>query len=115
MEVLLDAGRLSGGGNRKILSLKGCLLARLGRTDAARNVLATLEATSRDRYMPPYAFALVYAGLGERELMFAALEKAYAAGDVHMIFLPVSEEWDSYRKDPRFISLVERCGFGGAH
>ena len=87
----------------------------MGRIDAAREVLATLETASRERYVPPYAMALVYAGLGEREAMFDALEKAYAVRDVHLIYLPVSSLWDPFRTDPRFVDLVARCGFGPSH
>ena len=93
------------------LSLKGYVLARLGRADAAREVLAALDAASRQRYMPPYAWALVHAGLGQRDAMFEALDRAYAVRDVHLIYLPVSAQWDPYRKDPRFIELLARCAF----
>jgi len=115
LQVLIDAGRLPGGGNSKVLSLKGYVLAKMGRPGAAREVLATLNDISRERYVPPYASALVYAGLGERDPMFDALEQAYAARDVHLIYLPVSEQWDPYRADPRFINLLSRCGFGSVH
>ena len=115
LEALADTARLPGGGNSKAVSLKGYVLGRMGRPDAAREVLATLDGISRNRYMPPYASALVYAGLGEREPMFDALEKAYAARDVHLIYLPVMWQWDPYRTDPRFIDLMARCGFGSAH
>ena len=69
----------------------------MGRPDAAREVLATMAAIARERCMPPYASALVYAGLGEREPMYAALEQAYAVRDVHLIYLPVHMQWDPYR------------------
>ena len=55
--------------------------------------------------------ALVHAGLGDREAVFAWLEKAYAARDVHLIYLPVDAKWDPYRSDPRFGALLARCGF----
>jgi len=55
--------------------------------------------------------ALVYAGLGDREATFRALEQAYAARDVHLIYLPVDLKWDPYRTDPRFVGLLTRCGF----
>ena len=115
LEALADAARLPGGGNSKIISLRGYVLAKMGRNDAAREVLATLETASHERYVPPYAMALVYAGLGEREAMFDALEKAYAVRDVHLIYLPVGVQWDPYRADPRFVDLVARCGFGASH
>jgi hypothetical protein len=63
------------------------------------------------RYVPPYASALEYAGLGEREAMFDFLEQASAARDVHLICLPVDAKWDPFRTDPRFIDLLARCGF----
>jgi hypothetical protein len=74
-------------------------------------VLKTLEAGARDRYVPPYAMALVHAGLGERDAVFEWLGKAYDARDVHLIYLPVDPKWDPYRADPRFGALVARCGF----
>jgi hypothetical protein len=55
--------------------------------------------------------ALVYAGLGEREAVFEWLDKAYAARDVHLIFLPVDPKWDPYRADARLEALLARCGF----
>ena len=39
------------------------------------------------------------------------LDKAYAARDVHLIFLPVDPKWDPYRGDSRFEALLARCGF----
>ncbi len=115
LEALADAARLPGGGNSKIVSLRGYVLARMGRAEAARKVLAALETAAHERYVPPYAMALVHAGLGERDAMFDALEKAYSARDVHLIYLPVEAKWDPYRADPRFVDLVARCGFGPSH
>jgi TolB-like protein/DNA-binding winged helix-turn-helix (wHTH) protein len=111
LEALENAIQLSGG-NSKALSLRGYILGRMGRREAARDVLNALEATSQERYMPPYAMALVHLGLDERDAAFASLEQAYAARDVHLIYLPVDAKWDAYRNDPRFIALLARCGFG---
>jgi hypothetical protein len=61
--------------------------------------------------VPPYAIALVHAGLGERDAVFEWLDRAYEARDVHLIFLPVDPKWDAYRADPRFGALLARCGF----
>ena len=83
----------------------------MGRREAARGVLESLEATSQQRYAPPYAMALLHLGLDERDAAFASLEQAYATRDVHLIYLPVDAKWDPYRNDPRFIALLTRCGF----
>jgi len=40
-------------------------------------MLEKLEATSKERYTPAFSFAVVYAGLGEKDQAFAWLEKAY--------------------------------------
>ena len=113
LEVIADAARLSGG-NSKAVSLQGYLLARAGRIGEAREVLRTLAALARERYVPPVAIALIHAGLGEREAVFEWLEQAYAVRDVHLMYLPVDAKWDPYREDPRFKSLLARCGFAGA-
>jgi TolB-like protein/DNA-binding winged helix-turn-helix (wHTH) protein/Flp pilus assembly protein TadD len=109
-EAFMNAARFSSG-NSKTMSFRGHLLAKRGRVHEAREVLRTLKAMSRERYVPPYAMALVHAGLGEREAAFAALDRAYEARDVHLIFLPVDPKWDPYRVDPRFGALIAHCGF----
>ena len=60
-DALNNAGRFSEL-NSKSLSFRGYLLAKLGRADEARDVLKTLAAVSRERYVPPYQMALVHAG-----------------------------------------------------
>ena len=110
LEALADAMRLSGG-NSKPTSLRGYLLARAGRVAEAREILRLLEARSKERYVPPYAFALVHAGLGDAASTFAWLDKAYADRDAHLMYLTVDAKWDPYRADPRFQALIARCGF----
>jgi hypothetical protein len=88
LAALTDAARFSGS-NSKATSLRGYLLARGGRTNQAREVLRRLESDSRERYVPPGAMALVYAGLGERDAVMEWLAKAYDARDAHLVYLPV--------------------------
>jgi cytochrome oxidase Cu insertion factor (SCO1/SenC/PrrC family) len=57
--------------------------------------------------------ALVHASLGDRESALTALDEAYTARDVHLVFLTVDPKWDDYRSEPRFKLLLERCGFVG--
>lgn len=92
-------------------AFRGHLLAKLGRTTEAREILRTLDGLPRERYVPPYAFALVHSGLGERDAALAALKRAYEARGVHLVFLPVDPKWDASRDHPRFRALVARCGF----
>ena len=113
LTALSKAEQLSGGRNSKALSSKGYSLAKAGRANEARDVLRTLETLARERYVPPYAMALVHAGLGERDAVFKWLDRAYDARDVHLVFLTVDPKWDPYRPDPRFQTLLQRCGFRG--
>ena len=110
LEALEKAEALSG--NSKMLSLRGYILATSGRTNEAEEVLRTLKSIARDRYVPPVAMALVYAGLGQRDSAFEWLEDAYQVRDVHLVFLAAGDpKWDALREDPRFRALVERCDF----
>ena len=52
LAALTDAARFSGG-NSKVSSLRGYLLAKTGRSNEAREVLRRLESDSRERYVPP--------------------------------------------------------------
>jgi tetratricopeptide (TPR) repeat protein len=107
----LDKAVQFSGGNSKAVSLRGYILAKTGRVAAAREVLRALEARSRERYVPPFATALVHTGLGDERAVFDALDRAYAARDVHLIYLPVDAKWDPYRRHPRFERLLTQCGF----
>jgi DNA-binding winged helix-turn-helix (wHTH) protein/Flp pilus assembly protein TadD len=110
LDALNNAGRFSGG-NSKVLSLRGYLFAKLGRTNEALQVLNTLEAIARDRYVPPYAMAQIHLGLGDRDLALEWLERAFDVRDVHLVLLPADPKWDSVRGDARFVALLKRCGF----
>jgi Flp pilus assembly protein TadD len=110
LDALSRGARLSGG-NSKPISVRGYVLARAGQRAAARDVLEALEDAARSTYVPPYAMALICAGLDDGDAMVAWLERAYAARDVHMVFLPVDPKWDAWREDRRFRGLLERCGF----
>lgn len=109
--VLQTAARLSGG-NSKPIGLRGYILAKRGQTGGAEDVLRTLEAIANERYVPPYAMALVHAGLGRPDLAFEWLERAYDALDVHLVFLAHDPKWDALRADPRCGAILGRCGFG---
>ena len=63
-------------------------------------MLRTLEGRSKEHHIPPYAFALVHAGLGNREGVFEWLGRAHAGRDVHLILLSVDAKWDPYGRIP---------------
>jgi TolB-like protein/DNA-binding winged helix-turn-helix (wHTH) protein/Tfp pilus assembly protein PilF len=108
-----DHGVRYSGGNFKSIAFRAHALAKMGRAEEARAEIATLEARSRERYVPPYVIALVYAGLEEYDAALDWLERALAARDIHLVFTTVDPRWDALRDDGRFQSLLARCQFFG--
>ncbi|HMG84108.1 MAG TPA: winged helix-turn-helix domain-containing protein [Terracidiphilus sp.] len=106
----LGRGGGVGGENSKVLSMRGYILAKTGRANEAREVLKTLEAMARERYIPPYAIAQVYTGLREDDQAFAWLERGVEEHDVHLAMLPTEPKWDALRGDRRFAEVLRRCG-----
>lgn len=111
LEALAEASRLSNG-NSKPVSLSAYTLATSGRVSEARDVLTSLEQPSLQRYVPPCAIALVYAGLNDDESVFEWLEKGLAVRDVHLIYVLVDPKWDRFRQDGRFQDLLRRSFAG---
>jgi len=109
LEALSRGGGV-GGENSKVISMRGYVLAKMGRVEDARQALKTLEALARQRYMPAYAIAQVYAGLGEYDEAFRWLDRAVDEHDVHLAMLPTEAKWDALRADRRFADVLGRCG-----
>jgi TolB-like protein/DNA-binding winged helix-turn-helix (wHTH) protein/tetratricopeptide (TPR) repeat protein len=107
----LDQAVKYAGGNFKPRAMRAYVLARMGRTEEAAAVLAELEASAGQQYVPPYMLALINAGLGREEEARQWLERGLAERDIHLGFLPVDPKWDAWRKQPWFVSLLERCQF----
>lgn len=109
LEALQQATPFSSG-NSKVIGLRGYLFARMGRVGEAQEVLRMLETAARERYVPPYASALVFAGLDEKQAALDWLERAFDVHDVHLVLLGVDPKWDALRGSRRFARLLERCG-----
>lgn len=97
--------------NSESIALVGYAQAKAGETEKARAVLDELLKLSRERYVPPYNFALIYNALGEGGKALDYLEKAFAEKDVRMVFLKVEPKWNNLRNEPRFIELMRRMNF----
>jgi TolB-like protein/DNA-binding winged helix-turn-helix (wHTH) protein/Tfp pilus assembly protein PilF len=83
-------------------------LATSGDRERALAIQHELEAEGRERYESPYHFALIAAGLGDREGMMRALERAFADRSGWMVFLPVEPEFGGVRQLPAFQQLLAR-------
>jgi TolB-like protein/Flp pilus assembly protein TadD len=84
-----------------------------GQTEEALKVLQELRIASTHTYVPPVAFAILYAGLGKIDDAFHWLEKAADQRDGLLIYLKVGSSFDNLRSDPRFSEILTRVGLQG--
>ncbi len=87
-------------------------LIALGKKDEAQAFLEDFKEKSSRRFVDPYTFAVIYAGLGEIDMAFEALEKAYQEQSLLLAdYVYVSPLFDNIRSDPRFKSLMKKLNF----
>lgn len=87
----------------------GYIYALSGKSEAAREIIKELQAASSRQYVPPYGIALIYFGLGEKDLGFEWLGKAYRARSF-MSSINLDPKFDGVRGDPRFVSILGDVG-----
>jgi hypothetical protein len=76
------------------------------RRQEAQKVLDQLNEISKEKYVPALHRAIICAGLGEKDMAFEWLEKAYE--EHFMIAVKVNQAFDPLRSDPRFADLLRR-------
>jgi len=84
--------------------------AAAGRLADAHRTIKELEAMARETYVPPAAFVVGYAGLGDVDNAFIALERAYTERSNLMRSLKVLPALDPLRSDPRYVAMLRRVG-----
>ncbi len=104
-----QAAKLAGG-NVQAMSMKGYALAKSGKLEEARAVLAELQQSALTRYVAPYNFAVIHNALDETDTTFDYLEKAFAGRSVLMVFLKVDPKWNNLKNDKRYQDLLLRTG-----
>src|SRR5450631_3967598 len=107
---LQQAVSLSGGDACYKGSL-GHAYAASGKADQARQILRDLEGRTEQAYVPSYAIALVYAGLGDNDHAITWLQKAYEDRSTSIAFLKLDPELTTLHSDPRFEQLSQRVNF----
>lgn len=88
----------------------GRALARAGRADEARALLAELEAPGSPRPPSRYELAFLLAALGERERAFTELQTSLARHETELVYLGVDPLFDPLRGDPRFDVVLRAVG-----
>lgn len=77
-----------------------------GQRERARALVGQLEAQAAERAVSSYAFALAYAGLGERDRMIEKLEESYRRREARWVNVAVHPRFAPFRSDPRFTALL---------
>jgi len=85
-------------------------LAIGGKEKRKRKDLESVAGNVCERPVPPYNVAIIYVGLGDKDQVFAWLERAYADRSFYLTWLKYDPQLDSLRSDPRFADLLRRVG-----
>jgi eukaryotic-like serine/threonine-protein kinase len=94
----------------KYVGALGQAYALGGRRNEAQRLLKELNERSRQELGYSWAVACIYAGLGENDRAFAALENAYQERSGALQHSKVEPLMDPLRSDPRFPDLLRRVG-----
>jgi TolB-like protein/Tfp pilus assembly protein PilF len=98
-------------GNPEIWAGLGHAYALSGNRTEARKVINHLKELSTDSYVAPFNFAVIYAGLGDKDQAFAWLNRAYADRSYYMaVYLTTDARLDGLRSDLSFADLQRRVG-----
>jgi TolB-like protein/Tfp pilus assembly protein PilF len=82
--------------------------ALAGRKDEAKKILEELKEESKQHYVSPFDFALIYMGLGDKDQAFEWFNKTFDENPYRIAFIKVNPRFDRLRSDPRFAVLLRR-------
>jgi tetratricopeptide (TPR) repeat protein len=82
-----------------------------GQKTEALKTLDYLKQLSLNNDVAPYNEALIYAGLGDKDLTFALLDQAYKERSYYLAeYLVADARLDILHSDPRFRELLRKVG-----
>jgi tetratricopeptide (TPR) repeat protein len=93
-----------------VMAFLGHAYGLSGRRDEAQEMIVELAEMTKRYYVSPFYVALVYLGLGLKDLVFDWLNKSFEERAEAMASLMVNPRLDSLRLDPRFQDLLYRVG-----
>lgn len=106
----LEASRQSLGPVSLILGRLGQVYALSGDTTRARTIAAEMERLVPKGEVAYVHLAFVYAALGDHTRALDCLDRADALHEADVNFIGVDLSFDSLRREPRFVALLERLG-----
>ncbi|MFY9557569.1 MAG: tetratricopeptide repeat protein [Blastocatellia bacterium] len=104
-------GRSGAPDNADFIALLSYTRAQEDNLGEARRYYAELNELARHRFVPPFTYVIVHAGLGEMDEAFRWLEKCYLERDPSIRALKTDPLFDALRPDSRFASMIRRSGF----
>jgi DNA-binding winged helix-turn-helix (wHTH) protein/tetratricopeptide (TPR) repeat protein len=111
--VALTGASVPDGYEQQFLALRGCSLARLGRSEEARAADDALRAlSSRGRYVSCFNLAWIAIGAGEFDHAIGLLEAGFPEHDPWLVFIPHYPLLDPLRGKSRFQALILRVESG---
>jgi tetratricopeptide (TPR) repeat protein len=89
----------------------GYIYAKAGEKEKALEELRLMKNLPNQQLLLHAAtMAILYIGLGDQEMAFYWLERAFEQYDYLISFMNVNPQFDTLRSDPRFIDLLKRIG-----
>lgn len=82
--------------------------AEKGDREKALKIIEQLKIADREKYVSKYYFAIIYAGLNDKNQAFESLEKAFEDREGRLLLLAVDPLMDNLHADPRFDNLIRR-------
>lgn len=101
----------SGGGSIVPITDISYTYAKMGHREAALAGIREMESNKAHRFVPFYSFAIIYNGLGERDLALKYLERSVSEHEADAVFVKCNHRWDSYIGDARFDKLFKQMNF----
>jgi TolB-like protein/Tfp pilus assembly protein PilF/predicted Ser/Thr protein kinase len=101
---------MTGYGDTKTAALLGGVYARSGYQAALRAWIDDVKKNANHEFVSPFAVALMYGMLGDKDSAMEWLEKAYEDRDVDLVTVSADPVFDFLHSDPRFQDLLRRIG-----
>lgn len=97
-----------------LLAYTGRSFALSGKRQEAAKIIRRLKTISKESYVSPISFAVVYSGLGEEEQAMDLLEESYSDRCNNLVFINVQPAFGNLRSSSRFTDLIQRMGFANS-